>query len=883
MQNHCESSSKMLLQKKERLIAGFLEGKEPAFMERHAGILDDYFRESFEKSEVGPKMGMGRNPFAIIALGGYGRKEQCIHSDVDLLFLFKKRIPEEVKDLIREVIYPLWDIGFEIGYAIRSLKECIRLAGTDFNILTPLLDARLICGISPLYFELMEQLRWKVILRRKKKISNWIVEKNRERHKYFGDSAYLLEPNLKEGQGGLRDYHTMRWLAGIKSKLGHPMDLSACGFLSSSDSKALSEALSFIWNVRNHLHRLTGKKCDRLHFEYQIKLSEILEFGTENRHHPVEQFLGKLHAQMDFIKEHHRMFLYDHEVRNAKPSKPPGKGFNPPMIEGIEICRGRLGFASPETVCHNPKLLMKIFEESARLDIPLSPEAERLVKKSLHRFTEDFRTCASIIESFERILSAPGWGSDALNKMLDTGLLLRFIPEFKTIVNRIQYDAYHLYPVDKHSVRTVQFLKNFNTPEGEGKEPLCRTLYAELADPQLLQWAGLLHDIGKGVTAEGHSKKGAEIARDILTDKGYPCEDVETVSFLVNEHLFLIKTATRRDINDEETAVFCARKIKDIERLKMLYLLTIADSMATGPRAWNDWTFTLLRDLFLKTLNILEKGELASNEAVKDIEKKKLEILQSANTPQTRQDREVIFNFMSPRYLVYTATKEMLEDIKLYKSLGNKEFVWNITKTSGSNTRSVKICAKDRPGLFSKIAGVFTLNNLDILGAQVYTWRNHIALDIFEVKPPLDQLFEDERWARAEKNLESALSGKLDLASTIREKISADRLFQTHTPIRPPRIIIDNSSSSFFTIIEIFTYDFPGLLFTVTDILFRCKLDIWVAKIGTKVDQVVDVFYVRDFDGQKVDSPKDIETIRKTLYKVLSDFDPEPRSFNVSR
>lgn len=225
----------------------------------------------------------------------------------------------------------------------------------------------------------------------------------------------------------------------------------------------------------------------------------------------------------------------------------------------------------------------------------------------------------------------------------------------------------------------------------------------------------------------------------------------------------------------------------------------------------------------------------------------------------------------------------MLEDIKLYKSLGNKEFVWNITKTSGSNTRSVKICAKDRPGLFSKIAGVFTLNNLDILGAQVYTWRNHIALDIFEVKPPLDQLFEDERWARAEKNLESALSGKLDLASTIREKISADRLFQTHTPIRPPRIIIDNSSSSFFTIIEIFTYDFPGLLFTVTDILFRCKLDIWVAKIGTKVDQVVDVFYVRDFDGQKVDSPKDIETIRKTLYKVLSDFDPEPRSFNVSR
>ncbi|MBT8356237.1 MAG: [protein-PII] uridylyltransferase, partial [Desulfobacterales bacterium] len=374
---------------------------------------------------------------------------------------------------------------------------------------------------------------------------------------------------------------------------------------------------------------------------------------------------------------------------------------------------------------------------------------------------------------------------------------------------------------------------------------------------------------GKGDQSVDHSQSGADIAVKILAEKGFKSKDIKTVAFLIEKHLFLIKTATRRDIHDEETSIFCAKTIEEVDRLKMLYLLTVADSMATGPKAWNDWMQTLLRDLFLKVLNVLKKGELASHEAVKAVEKKKNDVLDQAWPRERKKALEKLFNAFSPRYLLYAHTNQILEDIELYESLGEKDFVWNITKSDDANTRIVRICAKDRPGLFSSISGIFTLNNVDIIDAQIFTWRNRVALDIFNVKPPPEQLFEEERWKRAEKNLESALSGDFDLVKSLDEKMMAYKPFKNRSLIRPHRIVIDNDSSSFFTIVEVFTYDFPGLLFNITDALYRCKLDIWVAKIATKADQVVDVFYVRDFDGQKVGSSDRVGEIKNAIQQRL--------------
>ena len=302
----------------------------------------------------------------------------------------------------------------------------------------------------------------------------------------------------------------------------------------------------------------------------------------------------------------------------------------------------------------------------------------------------------------------------------------------------------------------------------------------------------------------------------------------------------------------------------------MLYLLTVADSKATGPKAWNDWIASLLTELFFKVYHILKKGELATPVAVDIFEKKRKEILQeSLSIPL--EDLESLFEQMSPRYLLYTPVKDILRHIELYQRLASAPVVLETQILPRTDYRTVTVCAHDRPGLFSKISGVFTLNNLDILDAQIYTWRNRIALDIFKVKAPPDTLFEDETWTRVRKNLHSALSGELDLGLVLDEKLQTYQSAAVKsTASRPDKIIVDNSGSDFFTIVEVYTYDFPGLLYRITDALFRCNLDVWVAKIATKVDQVLDIFYVRDLDGQKVTDPYQVEAIKATISQVLT-------------
>jgi [protein-PII] uridylyltransferase len=493
-----------------------------------------------------------------------------------------------------------------------------------------------------------------------------------------------------------------------------------------------------------------------------------------------------------------------------------------------------------------------------------------LVREFSYLVDKTFRSSSSNIKIFEMILLTPAAPFNVLNEMLNTGLLSSFIPEMKHIVNRIQYDTYHLYPVDRHTLFTIKTIKNFASDDQKNGDQIYADLYKEIGVKKiLLLWAALLHDIGKGWDGGGHSRKGAEIVRKIMARVGYTPDQIETVSFLVLEHLFLIKTATRRDINDEETAIACARRVGDPKILKMLYLLTVGDSMSTGPNAWNDWTSTLLRDLFLKALKILEKGELASSKVVDNLEKKKVEVIGLAKTEHEKQAIEAHFTILSPRYMLYASTEDFHANMMLYQRLGTREFVWDIFQDLESGTRKVTVCAKDRPGLFSKIAGVFTINGLDILDVQAYTWRNGIALDIFRVKPPADQIFEMEKWEKAEYNLEQALAGDLDLFSEVKKKMLTYRKIPSHGMKKPHRINIDNKSSSFFTIVEVFADDFPGLLFSITDAIYRSGLNVHVAIITTKIDQVVDIFYVRNIHGEKIDTPEEVGALKSAIEKRL--------------
>jgi [protein-PII] uridylyltransferase len=514
------------------------------------------------------------------------------------------------------------------------------------------LDGRFICGMSPLYHQLMERLRVKTINVKPGKIIDWLIEINQTRHQRFGDSAYLLEPNLKEGQGGLRDYHTMLWIARILSGIKQTRDLEYYGYLSHDEYQTLSQALDYVWDVRNQLHLLTGRKSDQLHLENQTKLADAMGIKGYNGHLPVERLLGDLHANMEFIKQSYGVFIY--ELDQKKRLKRKNNTLKETQVEGLKFNRGLLNFVSPEAILKNPLLLINIFVESAFQKAPLNAEARRLVREFGEVITRpDFRSSPYVVGEFEKILMRPMHTFDTLNVMLDTGFMSFFIPEFVPVINRIQFDQYHLYPVARHLLRSVKMLKALISEKHPEYSSFAHDLYRDIRNKKALFWAVLLHDIGKGEPSSGHSERGADMARKILTEKGLAAGDIDTVAFLIHEHLLLFETATRRDINEEETALYIARRIEKPERLKMLYLLSVADAMATGPKAWNDWTASLMRSLFLKALNSLERGELASRRTTRIIEEKKERILTALGSGKRRQEVGKLLEVMSPRYMLH--------------------------------------------------------------------------------------------------------------------------------------------------------------------------------------------------------------------------------------
>ncbi|MDL2286608.1 [protein-PII] uridylyltransferase [Desulfococcaceae bacterium OttesenSCG-928-F15] len=851
------------------LFEAYRAGRAPDFLHQHAALLDSYFREGFSASEVGPGMGLAKNPYAIIALGGYGRMEQCIHSDVDLLFLFEREVPEGAEALVREMVYPLWDIGLEVGYATRSVSECIAVARENLEVLTSMLDARFICGLSPLYMTLMDEMRAHFVASHPKKIMEQLVEGSRKRHEQYGDSTHLLEPNLKQGQGGLRDYHTMLWLGHVKFGLKEPRDLEYNGYLSWEEFDKLQESLNFIWKVRNELHYSQGRKCDQLYFEYQIPLAGRLGFTDSEERTAVENFLGVLHLKMDFVKQLFLMLLDEMGQKQKFGFK--RRYQKATRIRGLHVDEGMLYFDDVESVLKNPDLLLLVFLESGIKKLPLSAEAKRIVHEMAHLVDENYLGCKAARKIFEKILAIPPFTYHPLDEMQASGLLSRLIPEFATIISRIQYNEYHLYPVAKHSLRTVQTLSGFAAVP-DLKDSLERRIYhdafREIRSKIPLFWGALLHDIGKGFSSEDHSLVGAEKTREILGRFGIRKDWVETVVFLVEEHLFLIKTATRRDTNDEETIVAVALKIGDATRLRMLFLLTVADSISTGPKAWNDWTASLLTGLYIRTLKMLETGELSSANAASEVEAKKEAVLGSA-AGKERQEMEKLLSGMPPSYLLELSVPEIRTHMRLRMERNEAPFAWEVVPSMDETLRRVLVVADDKPGFFFKAAGAFAKNGLDILDARIYGWRDRSAANLFILKAPKDLIFEEEIWEKTKADLEDLVTGKLDPAV-----ISAKTpLFPKRKGLeaRPSEVRIDNASSSFYTIVEVYTYDFPGLLFRLTRALFDCLLDVKSAKIATKVDQVVDVFYVRGLDGEKIDSPEDEERIRQAVFGVLPD------------
>ncbi|MEJ2725065.1 MAG: [protein-PII] uridylyltransferase [Deltaproteobacteria bacterium] len=836
------SPYKELQESRDRLVYLFSSGKvSEAFQESYTEMMDQYFRRSLQESQAGRALFKQKRPFAFVAVGGYGRKELALRSDVDILILFGSKIPSEAKELADEIFFPLWDLGLDLGYGIRSIRDCLALSKDDFEVLTSVMDARFICGDSPLFLSLMETVNRKLLPKKGVAFGRWLKDQDKIRMIKYGDASYLLEPNLKEGIGGLRDYHHILWLSRTLFQLTVPRDLEYSGKLSHDEYRELDRNLRFIWLVRNHLHRLSNRKNDRLGFDHQEEIAHRLGFLDGKGSLAVEQFMGKVHASMASVKSIHRSFLSTHLPEKYAPKR----GYRlPDLPAGLHLHQNQTAFDSATKIVSNPTLLVEIFLQSALFRSPLSMESKRLVREFLFLIDEGFRKSAAAVQAFLSIMRLPH-AADILDQMSETGFLEAFIPELGQIKDRVQFDAYHIFPVGRHVLQTVRFLKSI----AEEKEIILLAVFSDLPDPERLFLAGLFHDIGK--TGKEHALRGTAITRNILKRFDYERSATEDVLFLVKNHLLLAETATRRDLNDEKAVVQCARTIGHVDRLKMLYLLTWADSMATGPRAWNDWIANLVQELFFKIMHILEHGELASADASRRAKATRARVRREAAGEINAEDLDRYFKVMSPRYLLNTPPRDMASHLTLVRSLhaelarrGENAFLLETAEEDLENCWEVLFLAKDRPGLFSEMAGVLALNNINILSAHIYTWLDGTVVDIFKVTGPLDPIHSREIWQKVREDLDRSLRGRLSLDYRIAEK-SAPSLFSNQRgPSRPEEVIVDNQSSDFFTLI---------------------------AKIATKGDQIADVFYVRDLDGQKVEDEGRLKEIKRALLHRLGE------------
>lgn len=859
----------ILVEKKNKLINDFLNKSESNLLRDLSGALDEYFYATFENSITAKNINVTGNAFALIALGGYGREEQCVESDIDILILFENKIPSNAEAFIQDLVYPLWDTRFEVGYSVRTIEESLLIAFERFDVLTTMLDARFVCGASHIYSTLMEKFRERLNKKNNfKKCLKSLINHSEKMHSDFGDSTYLLEPNLKSGHGGLRDYHTLLWYGKIRSDIKTIKDLEYYGLLTYDEHHKLTESLNFIWRVRNFLHYISKRKCDQLHFEYQIELAKLLGFKPSKGQRPVEAFMGELHSKMEFMKHIAKIIKEGITLSiRAKSPKTISDSYEP--INGLIIKQNRLNFSGTVPVINNPSLLLKIFLESGKRKITLSIEAKRIVSEFKHLVDINFRQDKENVKIFKKILSLSLWKFNILNVMLPTGLLVKFIPEFASLINKIQFNQYHLFPVDKHSIRCVQIVNSFRGKKGSPANALYSIVHKEIRNKNILLIAALLHDVGKGAPGQGHSEKGAKIVQKPLKRMGYTPSEINDITFIIRNHLFLIKIATRRDINDEETAVFCAKKIETIERLRMLYLLTVADSMATGPKAWNDWTETLLKDLFLKTVNVMKNKAFVSKKNLRATEEKKEKLLLWCKNKLSTKAIQKKINSMSYRYFLHTPFNDIIEHIDLFLGLSGNSFNMQIKIEDESGLRIVSICGNDKPGFFSKVAGVFFLNNLSIQASDAFYWDANTVLDIFKVMPPKDIIFEHEKWTKVKKDLTLAIDDDNFL------KNLGNKIPRAYTPasgqfIQPSKVKIDNITSSFYTIIEIYTHDSPGILFAITNALHENNIDVKLAKIATKIDQVIDIFYVCSAEhGQKIESSEALTKIKNSILQSL--------------
>ncbi|SEM13075.1 UTP--GlnB (protein PII) uridylyltransferase, GlnD [Roseovarius azorensis] len=804
---------------------------------------------------------------AVFAVGGYGRGEMAPFSDVDLLFLTPYKITPWAESVIESMLYILWDLRLKVGHASRTIRDCLRLGAADFTIRTALLENRFLAGEATLADKLNQRLRDDLFKGSERAFTEAKLEERDARHEKQGE-RYMVEPNVKEGKGGLRDLQSLFWIAKYQHRVKDVSELVALGMFTRDEFATFAKAENFLWAVRCHLHLISARPNDQLTFDMQVAVAERMGYADRAGRRGVEIFMQDYFRHATAVGDLTRIFLTKLEASQLK-SEPLLQRLlrrRKKLKDGYAEVHGRLAIADHKTFLSDPLNLLRLFEEALRTGLLIHPDAMLLVTANLHLIDDAMRNDPRAQKLFLDLLLKHGNPERALRRMNELGVLSAFLPEFGPIIAMMQFNMYHHYTVDEHIIQCISHLAKIERRELIEELPVSSSILKEGINRRVLYVALLLHDIGKG-REEDHAILGARIARRVGPRLGLKPREVDTVEWLVRYHLLMSDTAQKRDIADPRTVRDFAKAVQTRERLDLLLLLTVCDIRGVGPGTWNNWKASLLRALYRQTRRAMEGGLEALNREQRGADAKR-NLREALPDWDARDLKHETARHYPPYWQGLHVTAHVVF-ARLLRDLHEDEIAIDLAIDEDRDATRACFALADHPGIFSRLAGALALVGANVVDARTYTSKDGFATAVFWIQDAEGHPFESDRLPRLRKMIHKTLQGEIVPREAIK---SRDKLKKRERAFRvPTHITFDNDGSEIYTIIEVDTRDRPGLLYDLTRTLAASNVYIASAVIATFGEQVVDTFYVKDMFGLKFHSESKRAALERKLRTAIEE------------
>ncbi|NNL34282.1 MAG: [protein-PII] uridylyltransferase, partial [Silicimonas sp.] len=803
----------------------------------------------------------------LLAVGGYGRGEMAPYSDVDLLFLMPWKITPWAESVIESMLYIFWDLHMKVGHSSRSVKDCIRLGRDDFTIRTALLEHRYLVGDESLAARLDKRLKKDLFHRTEAQFIEAKLAERDERHRKQGGQRYMVEPNVKEGKGGLRDLQALFWIGKYIHGVDNASDLIGLGLLNREEYEQFAAAENFLMAVRCHLHLAADRAMDQLTFDMQVEIAERMRYVDKAGRRAVEHFMHDFFRHATVVGELTRIFLTALEAKHVKSAASPFTMFRRKrkLRAGYTLKQGRLTVTRPKSFFRQKLNLLAVFEEALRSGYLIHPDVMRLIRTNLDMIDDEMRSSPDANRLFLDLLLKHGNPERALRRMNELGVLAAFIPEFAPVVAMMQFNMYHHYTVDEHTIQCISSLAQIERGELVEELPIASRILKEGVNRKVIYAALFLHDIGKG-RDEDHAILGAQIARKVAPRLGLNKAECETVEWLVRYHLLMSDMAQKRDLSEPRTVRDFAKAVKTRKRLDLLTVLTVCDIRGVGPGVWNNWKAQLIRSLYRQTALALDHGLEAVNRDSAETEAKKK--LRAALADWDKKDlRHETARHYGP-YWQGLPTDAHIVFANLLKGIETHEIRLDLNPDEDRDATRICFALADHPGIFSRLAGALALVGANVVDARTYTSSDGFATAVFWVQDADGHPYEADRLPRLRRTIERTFHGEVLPRKSLADK---DKMKKREKAFNvPTSISFDNEGSEIYTIIEVDTRDRPGLLYDLTRTLAESNVYIASAVIATYGEQVVDTFYVKDMFGLKFHSATKQKTLDRRLRAAIT-------------